>query len=125
VTYAIDNNVKIAFGSDINGFTNQLGPRGPQGRRPAKVSSEYWKHGLRHIGLLPDLAADLTVLKTPGGKKLVDSAEQFMKSWERTWVRVGSLPAKKSSASSTKTAKVTKRKKTAKVAKSKQTVKKT
>jgi hypothetical protein len=89
VTYAADHEVPMAIGSDINGFTNQLGPRSADGSRPASVSAEYWKHGLRHIGLLPDLVQDLIALKTPGAQELANSAEAFLQSWERTWIRVG------------------------------------
>jgi microsomal dipeptidase-like Zn-dependent dipeptidase len=87
VTYAHDNELPMAIGTDINGFTNQLGPRLKDGKKPAAVSTEYWNHGLRHIGLLPDLVEDLKALKTPGATTLGDSAEFFIQSWERTWIR--------------------------------------
>lgn len=90
VTYAADHGVPMAIGSDINGFTNQLGPRNTDGSKPANVSQEYWKQGLRHIGLLPDLVQDLIALKTPGAQELASSAETFLRCWERTWIRMGS-----------------------------------
>ena len=77
----------MAIGTDINGFTNQLGPRSEDKQKPAGVSEEYWNRGLRHIGLLPDLVEDLKALKTPGASTLGDSAELFIQTWERTWVR--------------------------------------
>jgi microsomal dipeptidase-like Zn-dependent dipeptidase len=86
VTYAHDKGLAMAIGSDINGFTNQLGPR-RDGARPPEVSEEYWKHGLRHIGLEPDLVRDLKALKTPGATTLAHSTELFLQSWARTWIR--------------------------------------
>jgi len=87
VTFAQDKNLPMAIGTDINGFTNQLGPRSEDKQKPAGVSEEYWNRGLRHIGLLPDLVEDLKALKTPGASTLGDSAELFIQTWERTWVR--------------------------------------
>jgi microsomal dipeptidase-like Zn-dependent dipeptidase len=86
VTYANDHELPMALGTDINGFTNQLGPRGGK-NKPAAVSKEYWDQGLRHVGLLPDLVEDLKLLKTPGAETLAGSAELFLRSWERTWIR--------------------------------------
>lgn len=45
----------------------------------------YYDHGLAHIGLLPDLANDLTDLKTPGAEELLNSAETFLDMWERAY----------------------------------------
>jgi hypothetical protein len=96
VTFAHDKELPTAIGTDINGFTNQLGPRRKDGKKPAAVSTEYWNLGLRHIGLLPDLVEDLKALKTPGVSILGDSAELFIRSWECTWMR--NLAAKRSAA---------------------------
>jgi microsomal dipeptidase-like Zn-dependent dipeptidase len=87
VTYAADNDVPMAFGSDINGWINQLGPRNTEGTKPANVSSEYWTHGFHHIGMLPEVLQDLIALKTPGASDLANSAEAFLSRWERTWIR--------------------------------------
>jgi microsomal dipeptidase-like Zn-dependent dipeptidase len=87
VTYAHDKGLPMAIGTDINGFTNQLGPRGNEGARPPAVSQEYWEHGLCHIGLEPDLVKDLDELETPGATTLAQSTELFLQSWERTWIR--------------------------------------
>ena len=84
VMYAFDNDVDIAFGSDINGFTNQVGPRA-EGSKPPKVGAEYWKSGLKHIGMLPDLLEDLKSMKTPGAEELDSSSETFIQVWERAW----------------------------------------
>jgi microsomal dipeptidase-like Zn-dependent dipeptidase len=88
VTYAHDKKLPMAIGTDINGFTNQLGPRANEKQKPADVSQEYWNGGLRHIGLLPDLVEDLKALNTPGANTLANSAELFIQSWERTWIRI-------------------------------------
>jgi microsomal dipeptidase-like Zn-dependent dipeptidase len=85
VFYAYKNGMCYAFGSDFNGFTNQLGPRNKDGQKPDSVSWDYWENGLRHIGLLPDLVSDLKALETPGAGQFDDSAEKFLHMWERTW----------------------------------------
>lgn len=78
--------LNIAFGTDINGFTNQIGTRKKAGtNKPDAVSQEYWDKGLRHVGLLPDLVSDLSHLKVRGASKMARSAEAMLKSWERTW----------------------------------------
>ena len=56
-------------------------------KKPSSVSSEYWEQGLKHIGMLPDVAADLKALGTPGADALADSAEAFLESWQLTWER--------------------------------------
>jgi microsomal dipeptidase-like Zn-dependent dipeptidase len=112
VTYAHQKNLNIAFGSDLNGNIQQVGPRFGAGRcivarepnlrqwldgkdpkdgnidqgdPPARVSQEFSEKGLAHIGLLPDLLADLKVLKTPGVGKLDASVEAFLQMWERAY----------------------------------------
>lgn len=111
VHYGRDAGVRMGFGSDLNGFINQLGPRfGPEGcpagderreaqlaaqlegpRSPCRESSEgsggrdFDTEGLRHVGYLPDLLADLRDLGTPGVDVLESSAEAFLRMWERAW----------------------------------------
>lgn len=41
--------------------------------------------GLRHVGYLPDLVADLEAQETPGVESLKSSAEAFLRMWERAW----------------------------------------
>jgi microsomal dipeptidase-like Zn-dependent dipeptidase len=86
VAYAYKKNISFAFGSDFNGFTNQLGPRNKEGsKKPPTVSQLYWRKGLHHIGMLPDLVEDLKYLKTPGANLFDSSAEAFLKMWQRAW----------------------------------------
>ena len=85
LTFAKKKGVNFAFGSDLNGFTNQLGPRKKDGKKPAGVTDEYWSKGLRQIAMLPDLVTDLKYLNAPGSEMLGNSAEIFLKTWERTW----------------------------------------
>ena len=85
VAYAYQKNIDFAFGTDFNGFTNQLGPRRKDGAKPEGLSSTYWNKGLCHIGVLPDLAKDLKILNSHGAEEFDSSAEKFLKMWERTW----------------------------------------
>ena len=140
VHYGKNARIPMGFGSDLNGFINQLGPRfddeacpragiripyqyengefvlGEDGlpiivdplgaaadeavrQRAAQVDSlvapctiggaregrPFATHGLRHVGYLPDLLADLQALKTPGVERLASSAEAFLQMWERTY----------------------------------------
>lgn len=102
IDYAKQKGVSVAFGSDLNGNTYQVSPRfgleqcyanrvlnkgyvSDQGSRPTGVSEEFNEHGLAHMGLLPDLLADLRALKTPGVEALENSAEAFIAMWERTY----------------------------------------
>jgi microsomal dipeptidase-like Zn-dependent dipeptidase len=85
LAFAKNKGVNFAFGTDINGFTNQLGPRKKDGKKPDNVTSEYWSKGLRHIAMLADLLTDLKYLHAPGTEILGNSAELFLKTWERAW----------------------------------------
>ena len=141
VHYGRNADIPMGFGSDLNGFINQLGPRfddegcpragiripyryengefvlgndglpiitDPTGaaaaeaarqraaqKNPKKVASctvggaregrPFATHGLRHVGYLPDLLADLEALETPGAEILASSAEAFLRMWERTY----------------------------------------
>jgi microsomal dipeptidase-like Zn-dependent dipeptidase len=102
VDFADKSDLNIAFGSDLNGNTYQVGPRygleqcyanrvlkkgyvDDQGPAPRAVSQEFNEHGLAHIGLLPDLLADLKALNTPGVARLERSAENFIQMWERAY----------------------------------------
>lgn len=48
---------------------------------------DYNNDGLAHIGLLPDMLADLEVLEVPPGdlEPLFNSAEGYVRMWERAW----------------------------------------
>lgn len=138
--YGKNARIPMGFGSDLNGFINQLGPRfgdeacpragiripyryengefvlGDDGlpiivhtraaardeaarQRAAQDSLQvapctiggasegrpFKTHGLRHVGYLPDLLADLQALNTPGADILASSAEAFLRMWERAY----------------------------------------
>jgi microsomal dipeptidase-like Zn-dependent dipeptidase len=140
VHYGRNAGIPMGFGSDLNGFINQLGPRfgddacprggiripyryesgefvlGDDGlpiivdtkaaaadeagrQRDAQETSKvasctfggaregrpFATHGLRHVGYLPDLLADLEALETPGTEILASSAEAFLRMWERSY----------------------------------------
>lgn len=112
VAFGARAGVAMGFGSDLNGFINQLGPRfGPdacpagggeapeqreaQGEPPALCrvgplgrttgARDFDTEGLRHVGYLPDLVGDLEGLGTPGVDILKSSAEAFLRMWERAW----------------------------------------
>ncbi len=99
---ALGLKVPMAFGADLNGFVAQTRPRfGEHGAcsaapaaeaacqvqaqrqlGPGRLGTEFDEKGLAHIGLLPDLIADLKQLgvDTSG---LERSAETFIGMWER------------------------------------------
>jgi microsomal dipeptidase-like Zn-dependent dipeptidase len=104
VSYARQMNLAIAFGSDFNGVTQQLGPRvGDESCYAAREvgrGEEVWNksqpslphaarrfetEGLRHIAYLPDLYKDLVALNTNGADSLNDGAENFIKMWEKAY----------------------------------------
>ncbi|HEY8377452.1 MAG TPA: membrane dipeptidase, partial [Nannocystis sp.] len=106
VQYASDEGLDIAYGTDFNTGVSQLGPRfGPKRCFPKTPASSggdeklppraatiqpidgtnYYYDGLAHIGWLPELTEDLIYLKTPGATKLRDSAEAYLKMWERAF----------------------------------------
>lgn len=104
VAYAKSKNLNIAFGSDFNGVTQQLGPRYGDERCYAAVKTGRQKHqmqqpepanfkinknfdneGLKHIGYLPDLYSDLNKLNTLGAAELNGAAENFIVMWEKAY----------------------------------------
>lgn len=67
-------------------------PVGPAGPLPARANTvkaiegtNYYTDGLANIGWLPELTVDLVALGTPGATKLRDSAEAYLKMWERAF----------------------------------------
>ncbi len=104
VAFARDQGLPVAFGSDFNGVTQQLGPRvgnescyaarnanrgvsaWNKDQKPvAGAVARYETQGLKHVGYLPDLYTDLQALKTSGADRLNDGAEAFIKMWEKTY----------------------------------------
>jgi microsomal dipeptidase-like Zn-dependent dipeptidase len=95
--------VGIAFGSDFNGFIEQVGPRlgahachmeddpglvargrGAQRKPDSRVRPAFNEIGLSHVGLLPDLLFDLEAVGADT-ERLASSAEAFLRMWERTY----------------------------------------
>ena len=94
--------IPMAFGADFNGFIQQTRPRfGPNGAcsatfeaeadaqlaqqragTPARLGTDFDEKGLAHIGLLPDLLADLDHLGA-NTASLKSSAESYIRMWER------------------------------------------
>ncbi|HEX4953820.1 MAG TPA: membrane dipeptidase [Thermoanaerobaculia bacterium] len=102
IEYGERKGVAMAFGSDINGNTNQLAPRfgaeacaaapddatrrrqsGAQGNPPN--GNAFHTAGFAHMGALPAVLADLERLGTPGTQRLRGSAEAFLQMWERAY----------------------------------------
>ena len=103
----------VAFGSDFNGIAGHVGPRfgsdgcGRKGEDPSTArltypitvegfgkfnrqktgqrTFDFNVDGLAHVGLLPDLTADLKTvgLRNNYMEKLFHSAEEYIKLWER------------------------------------------
>lgn len=68
----------------------QRGVQADSTRAPCTIGGadegrDFHHDGLRHVGYLPDLMADLEALGTPGIEILESSAEAFLRMWERTW----------------------------------------
>jgi microsomal dipeptidase-like Zn-dependent dipeptidase len=96
-------NLNLAFGSDFNGFITMTGPaRGPLAcpdsdapgqddvrHAEAGGSAYFQRNGLATIAQLPDLQADLETLDAgvmrADAANLQDSAENFIRMWERAW----------------------------------------
>ena len=79
----IDQGLSIGFGADFNGFITQMKPRCyPNGN---SASSTFQEKGLAHVGLLPELAADLKNVGVPQPylDHINSSAERFVAMWER------------------------------------------
>lgn len=103
ISYAKKKGLKIAFGSDFNGVTQQVGPRygeercyaarmagrhpdlvempEPQPRNPKRFDTD----GLKHIGYLPNLYEDIKALGTNGVEALNEGAENFIVMWEKAY----------------------------------------
>jgi len=100
VAYAVDNNLTIGFGADLNGFIEQMLPRygaeeeacwgsnSSQDAQPKKTwyeKTRFDRQGLAHIGLLPELVNDLEEVGL--NQEYIDhinnSAENFVQMWER------------------------------------------
>jgi microsomal dipeptidase-like Zn-dependent dipeptidase len=95
--------LNLAFGSDFNGFITLTGPaRGPlacpDSDAPGKDdvrhadaggSAYFQTNGLATIAQLPDLQADLETVDKgvmrADAANLEDSAENFIRMWERAW----------------------------------------
>lgn len=111
VSHAKKVGIDIAFGSDFGGVTQQMSPRygpaqdscytaarfqhgikAPQGPRPAGVPERFNVDGLRHIGYLPDLYADLKALNTTGVDALWNGAEKFIAMWEKAYEATAAVP---------------------------------
>lgn len=99
--YAVDHGLNVGFGADFNGFIEQMKPRyrptsllsGNATCRldtlqltPGNAANELQRKGLAHVGLLPQLMADLRAVGTPAGytDHLNQSAETFLRIWERS-----------------------------------------
>lgn len=99
--YAVDRGLSVGFGADFNGFTDQLKPRyrpalptnpfdhcqaDVQQLGAANAITELHRKGLAHVGLLPQLMADLQTVGTPPAylAHLNQSAETFLRIWERS-----------------------------------------
>jgi microsomal dipeptidase-like Zn-dependent dipeptidase len=92
--YAVDNGMSVGFGSDFNGFIQQLRPRWDFNRcffdyfdiRNAGGPNELQRKGLAHVGLLPALMNELRTIGTPPQylANVNQSAEKFLQIWERS-----------------------------------------
>jgi microsomal dipeptidase-like Zn-dependent dipeptidase len=92
--YAVDRGLTVGFGADLNGFIEQLKPRYSSPACPADVAeinaaggpTELQRKGLAHVGLLPQLMADLQAVGVPSPYlgHLNRSAESFLQMWERS-----------------------------------------
>lgn len=87
--YSVDRGLSVGFGADFNGFIKQMKP--PQGGecgpfRAPGARPEFGRRGLAHVGLLPDVLADLRRVGTPERyvAHLENSAEVFLQVWERS-----------------------------------------
>jgi microsomal dipeptidase-like Zn-dependent dipeptidase len=104
IAYGLKRGVTVAVGSDMNGNTSHMGSRfrgaqtqctggTPESAKPPKeVGAEFAEHGLRHIGLMGDMMADLRSLDTEAAAALDDSAEGYLRMWERAH-KLGSAPS--------------------------------
>jgi microsomal dipeptidase-like Zn-dependent dipeptidase len=93
LTYAVDRGLNVGFGADLNGFIKQMKPRYTKDCPIDKAiinaqggPTELQKKGLAHVGLLPQLMTDLSVVGVPSSyvDHLNRSAENFLVMWERS-----------------------------------------
>ena len=89
--YAVDKGLSVGFGADLNGMIKQLRPRYDcAGERPEILAaggpSRLQRHGLGHIGMLPELMSDLRAVGVADHyvDHLNRSAETFLQMWERS-----------------------------------------
>ncbi len=89
--YAVDNGLNVGFGADLNGFIEQMKGRWWCSADAAAINAaggptEFQKKGLAHVGLLPELMADLRTVGLPQQytDHLNRSAETFLQLWERS-----------------------------------------
>lgn len=114
--YAVDNKLTVGFGTDLNGFMEQM--KGRYRRDAASCQQDvneinasgrpanWFQHaGMGQIGLLPMLMSDLVDIGTP--QQYIDhlnhSAEAFLQMWERARRIGGANLARDASASATST----------------------
>lgn len=91
--YAVDQGLDVGFGADLNGFTRQMRPRMHSDCFIDNIlinlsggPNWFQSKGLGHVGLLPELMADLQQIGVgrPYLDELNQSAEKFLRLWERS-----------------------------------------
>lgn len=89
--YAVDHGLDVGFGADLNGFIKQMKPRNDNRNcwiDSVLIGDGTWfqNKGLGHVGLLPELMADLREIGVPQLylDHLNQSAETFLRIWERS-----------------------------------------
>eukprot|EP01130_Rhizamoeba_saxonica_P000383 TRINITY_DN1034_c0_g1_i1.p1 TRINITY_DN1034_c0_g1~~TRINITY_DN1034_c0_g1_i1.p1 ORF type:complete len:515 (-),score=107.21 TRINITY_DN1034_c0_g1_i1:15-1559(-) len=98
-------NASITFGSDLNGFIQQMRPRfgntretcGSSGKKSIRTDQQkkqlnstrlgtpFDYTGLGHIGLLPDIISELREVLNVDTSRIESSTEIFAKMWERMY----------------------------------------
>lgn len=96
--YSVDRGLDVGFGADFNGFIRQIKPRHRDDCPIDKLRIDLvgggpnWlqSKGLGHVGLLPELMADLSAIAVPQPyiDHLNQSAEKLLRLWERSESRV-------------------------------------
>ena len=90
--YAVDKGLTVGFGADFNGMIQNMKPRYSNDCAWDKYlinnaggPTEFQQKGLAHVGLLPELIADLKQIgvQAPYLDHLDRSAENFLAMWER------------------------------------------
>jgi microsomal dipeptidase-like Zn-dependent dipeptidase len=100
IAYGQRRQIKMALGTDFNGNTSMMGSRFKRGQTgcpgggtpeavapPPGVGADFVQNGLRHIGLIGDMMADLRSLDASAASAIDNSAENFLKMWERAWAQ--------------------------------------